>query len=502
MKRFSVWAHAVLISWRDAIRHELRAAYGRIVRHRWGLFIVVAAVLAGQYIMLKGQFWGGSLLDTSNYAAAARGLINQGLYFDPLRTPGYPGFLAIFLISGIPFAFFWVMVAQVLITVLTTLLVYVLTYRISRQQVTATIVTVLVATNPYILQWERMILSEMLSYWAIVTLLVVFEWHLRTRHPLSMPALVFTSILTIMIRPFNVYVPIVLFSILAITDLRIGTWRKYWRGIVAGVVVTYSVLVIYMAGNEVANHFFNLTEVTNVNLFGKVLEYRLYDQTSDPRYTHIKADVDAYVATTARPDPFYFIFILHPEYQRDGISDLGDYSRSILAGHLATTIKDTTPDLLLALSTPGVMYGLSTYLKSNGSQPAPRHPPVNRWRSTLQQITSYEFLGYDLLPLITVLVLVWWWREPKQLAKSVLAALALIVAGNILITGGLSYDTSEFSRLRSPNDWAILLLVVVVGARVFVWLAHFMPALSTAKATKDPVRLDDTHKRRVRVGQE
>jgi hypothetical protein len=139
-----------------------------------------------------------------------------------------------------------------------------------------------------------------------------------------------------------------------------------------------------------------------------VLEYRLYDQTSDPRYTHIKADVDAYVATTARPDPFYFIFILHPEYQRDGISDLGDYSRSILAGHLAMTIKDTTPDLLLALSTPGVMYGLSTYLKSNGSQPAPRHPPVNRWRSILQQITSYEFLGYDLLPLITVLVLVWW----------------------------------------------------------------------------------------------
>jgi hypothetical protein len=464
------------------VREALDAASKRMGPHRGSLLISAAAILVGQFVVLRGQFFGGSLLDTGNYLSATINMLQQGQFFDPLRTPGYPVFLALFLVSGIAHPLFWVVVAQTLLTVLTTLLIYLLSYRVTHQQPLATLVTVVVATNPFLLQWERTILSETLSYWVIVMLFLIFEWYLRTRRPSGIAALVFFSILAVMIRPFNIYVPIVLFLILALTDLRIGLWRRTWRVVLAGVVVTYGVFTMYMAGNAVVNHFFNISEVTNINLFGKVLEYRLYDQTSDPQYQQIKANIDAYAATVKQPDPFYFIFGLHPEYQQDGIAELGAYSRSILLSHAGTVIRHTGSDLLLALRTPALIYSFHVNFTANGDNTLTA--PSQSWRTAIEKVTNIEFLVYDLLPLLLVLAVVAWWRTPRRPANTVLLALTLTVAGNIFITGALSYDQGEFSRLRFPGDWAMFLLIIVFGQRLGAWLWPRLPFAAVASPTK------------------
>ncbi|MBA3825160.1 MAG: hypothetical protein H0X24_14840 [Ktedonobacterales bacterium] len=279
------------------------------------------------------------------------------------------------------------------------------------------------------------------------------------------------------VRPFNIYVPVVMLTLCAIQDLRLRRFGGSWRQLALATGAIYLPLVAYMTGNLAVNNFFGISNVTNLNEFGKVLEYRLYDETNDPAYATIKADVDAYAAQsppTVRLDPFIFIYVLHPEYQRDGIGTLGKYSRSILLSHLGTVLPNVADDLAYAVNPTIVLFPASNLHTLQGTENVKTHPSLQysaSWKSAILRLNGYEYWVYLLLPLVVILIGIWWWRRPASVALPVLFALALCIVGGVLITGILSYDRLEASRLRFPFDWGMFLLVAILAVEGWVRLA-------------------------------
>lgn len=103
-----------------------------------------------------------------------------------------------------------VVVAQVILWIVATIECYILLFRLTHVGWLASIATTLGATNLYLLQWERLIMSEALSYWCLVSLFLCFDFFMRRPHVWSALLFALFSFMAIMIRPFNVYIPLLL----------------------------------------------------------------------------------------------------------------------------------------------------------------------------------------------------------------------------------------------------------------------------------------------------
>jgi hypothetical protein len=445
----------------------------RLAKHRLSLGLISLATIVGQTGTLLHQFYGVDNLDTVSYVTAAQNLLYHGQPLDPLRPLGYPGFVAVFYALGLAHPLFWVMLAQVIITIVTGFEIYLLAYRVTQHQAVSAIVAALVSSNLYMLQFERDILSETLSFWSIVTVFLVFEWYVRTERREGLIALAGLSVFSVLVHPFNVYVPALILAVLAIWMFRKGRLRLAWRGLLSTFIVIYGLLVVYMAGNEVTNHFFGISDVTNINFFGKVLEYHLYDDTNDPRYAGVKADVDAYASAYppgTKLDPFTFIYIRYPKYSADGVSLLGAYSVSILKSHLGTVIADSVPDIGYALNTPSLLYHTDVAYTFNGDVNERGHLEyTSSWRKLLLKISAAEYWIYPILPVVLIIAGILWWRMPERSDFMILFILGLMVAINIFISGIDVSDLAQFYRLRFPLDWAFFLLVIALAAEALNW---------------------------------
>lgn len=472
----------------------VRQRFGRLRQHAVPLLIVLAATTIGQIAALMQQPLSSVNPDTHSYVGAAKVIVRSpslwgklGHLVQPLRTPGLPALLAIVAqVSGQPNDTLVVMI-QAAFAVATIFECYVLVARISQRRWVACIAASLIALNLYILSWERAIYTELLSYWSIVTVLLVFERFARRPRLSTAALLALISFVSVMIRPFNVFLLPLLMVVLALRFAWLRELKRHWRPLVLSSTLFFGGVLGYMSANASANGFFSLSWGSNVNLVGKVMEYGMQGDYVDPQYRSTQADIEHFVAAYPSYPPNPWDLPLDKYSWANGYAPAGKYAENLILHNLGLFAVDSIPDIFKTWTAEPVMYqafgaapngkfiknpnavpGISAYHLFRvgdfwGGLVTTRYEPV--WVNMLLIISTIEQQSYILLPLLFLWLGLWVRRHPKDVDSFILFVLLLVVVGGILFAAMGTYG--EFYRIRFPVDWAMIVATVMILARMF-----------------------------------
>lgn len=438
----------------------------RVRPHRVPLGIVLLACAFGQAVILVQRPAYKLWPDSPEYLAAAAHILSALRFTDPWRTPGYPTFLALIfaLTGGVHLRA--VVLAQAGVTVMTTVGLYVLVYRLTARPRVAALIAASMGMNPLVVDWERTILTETLTYALIVALFLVFERYLRDERTATLVWFALLSVAAVLTRPQFIYLVATLLLLLAVRSLRRRDLKRRWKTLALVCALAYLPILGYMAANAATNGYFGLSDIANLNLFGKVLEYRMYDMPdagAGPRFTRFQADVHTFLATS-RGEPVVkqvWDFVhSHPQYDAHHWSIYGAYSTDLIKRHPMYYLAQTGPDVLAAQLAPPQSFAPYSYV-----------PP---WLAGLLLFFICATWLYVFFPILLVATVIRAWRHPEHIAHVMLLALALAILGNTLISAVT--DFTEFGRLRFPLDWAMLLLFTLALLedlpRLARWLAN------------------------------
>src|SRR5579863_6009634 len=272
-----------------------RNRLGAMRRHILPLACVAGACAAGQIAVLMQTPLVAVRADSSSYTQMAENIFHRLQFFDALRTPGYPTFLAlIFAFTGGEHLIV-VVVAQTALTLLAIGEIYLLTYRIARSRWQAAAVAGLTGASPFVTSWERCILPEALSFWLVVTLMLVLERYMTTQRSGSLILLTVCSVLTIFTRPQYLFLPFLIVCTLMLKRRRERSWARRAREFMFLCVLPIVLVGAYSVTNGAVTGYVGLSDIVNLNLFGKVIEYNMIDMSgadASPSLARFHAELD------------------------------------------------------------------------------------------------------------------------------------------------------------------------------------------------------------------
>lgn len=485
----------------------------RLRYHQWALVALCLSFAFAQLCTLTQAPLASIFPDTPSYVVVAQQLARHFpaalVAHQPLRTPGYPLLLwLVQAVTGTPFAamactptsvhlaaceqaFIPVVIVQAALYGVTVVEVYALTYWLTHRRWMATAATIAATCNLYMCSWERVIGSELLSMWAIVTVLLLFVRYMR-RPSLRMAAVLGVALFAaVMVRPFNEFLP----ALLAVLALGRALWtqgrqglRTYALSAVCMLCLVYGLLVGYAQVNGRVTGIYDLSYATNLNLYEKVYELRMQDEPVPAKYVRLQAQTSAAVARYGghTPIPLFaemqrtHTFPNAPNYYQDE----GAYARYIVLHHPLTFALRSLPDIFATwLVTSYQLYpdygygrtyappaggtppylapGITAYFTLHGTVPASAQPVwVNLWLL----LSTLEELSFGLLPLVLLGSLAWLWRHRESERAFYVLVLAAFVLLAILVAALGANDS--FSRHRFPAEWAMYLANAVMG----LWL--------------------------------
>jgi hypothetical protein len=435
---------------------------GRVWPHRLPLAFVVVACAIGQLAVLLQTPLVAWRPDSSSYTQVADQILHHFQFVDALRTPTYPTFLAVIFVLTGGEHLGAVVLAQTGLTLITILEIYLLAYRVSASRWQAGVVACLIGVNPFVTNWERCILPEALTFWLVVTLCLVFERYLRHERPATLAMLAFLLVATIMARPQYLYLPAVVAGILVYRRLRQHSLSRGWKELVVVGAIPIMAVCAYCATNAAVSGYLGLSDITNLNLFGKVIEYHMLDMSgypADPSFARFRADI---AASAAAWDPhaaaqnswvhqdvtahLWDFVQSHPQYDVHHRAMYGAYSGTIIVHHPLYYIEMTAGDVMAA-----------TYA---GPQLSADFSFISPWIAALFVLFSFLARMYAFLPALLIAGAVSAWRHADRPASLMVFALVLAITGNIIVPA--LTDFTEFWRLRFPTDWSMTLVATLL----------------------------------------
>jgi hypothetical protein len=441
------------------LRHFLSASANR---HLLPLLLLSAAIAVGQGLLYSTRIQVPYAPDTVQYIAAAQDILSHGHLVDPVRTPGYPLLLAlIFAVRGAQDQQA-VVVVQTFLTVVASFEIYLLVYWLTRKTFLACLVASIISLNLYILDWEFSVRSETLAYVMLITLFLIVERLLQRAHIWTLLAFVVVAFFTIMVRPFYVALPALLLVALAARSLWLHEGRARLIAWSCALALLYGGLVGYMALNWSLNGYFGISYIGTGNLFGKIIEYQMYDLPVSQELQPLQQDLIAY-AEKGDPSPWPFVY--DTKYSADYFAAPDQYSHYVILHYPVQFTGYTARDVITVWRADPVLY----------AQGSPNLP------YTLMRLFSRLMLLLYLLFPLAVAGEVWRLRRSKaDVRQYLLLMLSLGVLGALVTvaTGGFV----EFYRLRSPIDWAVIVVVFVAGYDFWITARRRVQAILSNKA--------------------
>ena len=474
---------------------DLRAqAIARVKPHALPLALVLLACGLGQAaVLVQTPLVSLQPLDTPQYLAVAHRILTSHSIFDPLRTPGYPLLLAaIFIVTGGQHLEAVVLV-QAALLVLAALEIYLVASRIGAPRWLATLIGVLLGLNPFVLATERLILTEALAYWLVVTLALTFERLLRRPRTTTWTGFALLAVAALLTRPNLIALPALILLVLTLRSWRLHRLGLQGRALALTCGAIYAAILAYTAGNALTVHYFGLSYLTNETLFEKVYEYRLYAlpfTSGDPQVVRLRAEVQAFARN---PDGLLFpqrypraevqAFahtsdgFLFPQRYPDATANYwavpGRLARAEIAQHPLAYVERSVPAIVaVAYADP---------------YPIVPWPALPRWMSVLAAGFRFAARTYAFLPLLLLITGIQAWRHPERVSRVVLFALLLGLACHLVLTGLVDYI--EFWRLRFPLDWIIMLAFALVLVEWVQALAGGLARLRLAAPQAPPRQL-------------
>lgn len=404
--------------------------------------------------------------DSLEYVFNAQRILAGGTWADADRMPGYPLLLAVvFAIRG-GVDLRAAEIAQYILFVLTALEVYVLAYRIWGRAALAGGIGALFGTNLYLLEYVQPLLSDALAMWLCVTLCLSIVYYIERPRPLRLWLVALLLLALTMTRAEWYLAPIGVFPFLLLVAMRAGYGKRIAPHALLALCGVLGVVVLYMQANAAVSGYHGLSEAENINLWGKVVQYKMVTQ-APPKYADITSITEQ--GTKVLGGDVWGMYWTNPVLGAHHFARVGAYARAVILAH---------PWEFLRKSVPLVFSSLPAHAQWSGIVPK----RGTTW--LLDEILAFSELSFPLFlifPFIGVWALGWWawgWLRATfttrrklpvtraEMQATMTAALSMLALYDlILITLG-SFD--EYERLHLPFD--PLMLLVVLGSLAYAVL--------------------------------
>jgi hypothetical protein len=464
------------------------------------LAFVLAAIAGGQWLVLHDSAAPIVSSDGLLYISNANQITSLHGLVDPKVPPGYPILLsAIFLVTGHDNVQA-VVIAQCLFFIAAILETYFLLTTLMLPRALATFVACLLAAAPWLVQWERYILTETFSFWLLVTLLLAYVRLIRK--PGARAALVcgLVGAAIPLTRPALALVPATLFVVLSLRLIlapRIGIPRTVAAiSAIVFALVSYIPVGGYVAANAAFNGCYCYTSISNLNLFGKIYEYGMKDFPADPQYAAISEQVRSF------PNINRFLEG-HPEYEAQNYAPLGAFARSQFLRYPRQTLHLTIDEIRMVLTLdirravllehpfackndPNLPYPLLTGDAIHESD-YPYCPlttvSVGETGEHVNRIIYFViFLAYVALPLSLALGAALVFVNPKRERGWLLLAMSALAA-SVIVSSSLAGYTA-FDRLKVPVDGFALAAAAVAMTELWFVMWQLRGALHHAEPAR------------------
>lgn len=383
--------------------------------------------------------------DTPGYLAAAYHLQITGIPVDYFRLPTYSFFLlGIYALAG-QNHLMAVSAAQGILFVCATMEIYFLTLLVTQRKWLAFCVGLLVGTNIILLYNVKLIMTEGLSLWLLTTIIFSIILFLKNRRPLFLWISSACLLLLIFARPEWVPFPCLLFLyVILSTRKKLPMW-KVILPVASSLAVMYLLIAAYIYANARINHLASLSVVSNMNLIGKVLQYRMQNQTPyDPYLSHI---YDSYVRQ-GQISPYYITYHVH------GLND--NYAQA--SAHWAENIILHHPVEFLVKSIPP--FFTSLYYYPPFSTPIAHGKFFSGINALLQVHVFLSITNILFLPCALIWIILCCHRKTRHIFSiQAMGLLALTVTYALIITTLGGYTDGDYLRVHVVFDPLITLVV-------------------------------------------
>lgn len=265
--------------------------------------------------------------DTPSYLELADNIAENGTLTHPYRTPVYPLFIAlIFSVFGDD-SFLALSIAQGVLFVLVAIGIYLFTYAITRRVWIGAIVALLASVNVYQISYAKGIVVEGFSLWTVVLLLLAVALFFSGPAPWKLWLVLAALLVATMTRPEWLWATVPLAAMMVLGAASTGAARRLAVHALIATVAFYGVVGSYVYANGPENGHGPLVVIPRINLFGKIIQYRMHDD-APPRYDEVTRQIDAFLAENVE-DPYIFAE-RHPAVRADHWLLAGEYARATI----------------------------------------------------------------------------------------------------------------------------------------------------------------------------
>ena len=265
-------------------------------------------------------------------------------------------------------------------------------------------------------------------------------------------------------RPEWIYIIVPLFVWLLV----VGGLRRGWRFLrqllphAAGAVLLLYVLVgVYILANGAVTGYRGLTEIQNVNLLGKVMQYHMQLE-APPQYAKQAQIVNSYVVA-GKLDPWAVMDTQHA-FTTNHFALTGAYANAVVTAHPLEFVGHTLPLLVTTLKGSFLEYSLINPAGSLAN-------PLNRLNK-LMLLVHHAIIVFPLAVLLYIGLMLWPYTRRRPEVQMV-ASLVLIAFYDLGVTSFGGY--ADYSRFHMPVEPLMQLVIwgtmMMLGQRAWVALA-------------------------------
>jgi hypothetical protein len=386
--------------------------------------------------------------DTYGYLGAVQQLQTTGNPVNYFRLPGYPLFLLGVYILTHQGDLMAASMLQGFLFLCSVVEIALLAFLITRRTWIAFFIGIFMGTNIFLLYSAKIIMTEGLALWLLITVMLSAIAFLKTPRIRYFWIGAVSLLLLLFTRPEWVFFPAILFPILILFTWKKLPVRAVLLPVISSLVVIYLLVGGYIYANARINHIASLSYVTNMNLIGKVLQYRMQDESPYNSYlshtydSYLKQGIDSPFQITSRVQG------LGDNYAQTS----ADWAKGIILHH---------PVEFLVKSVPYLFTTLYSYAPSSIPHIQGKYAGIF---NLLLQIHIHLALMNILFPLCALIWLVLCCSRKTRHVFGVQAMglLSLTIIYAMLITTLGSYADGEYARIHVVFD--PLLSLVILGS--------------------------------------
>jgi len=413
----------------------------------WGSILLVITAILASFFWLGFKIEPLTTPDSNFYLKLADQVEKFQLPDLAHRTPLVPVFIAIFkAFLGLK----GVVAAQILLGAITIYVIYKILERISQNKALARLAALMLAFDPLVISHQTAIMSETLGLF----FLMLFLWlHLQLLSNLTKKRLIITVIndcLLIMSRPIYIILPIGIYMYHLISSWWFKIKLKR-RLILVAIAANCLFLIGYQSINYFQHDFFGMTDVSHINLLGKMVEYGYLDNFKNEATApeDVKRIILAYQDNPEDKSPHSLLNKSHPEIHSSRVlmRILQPVNEYFLLNYPVDYVKKTA-ELI-----PQVIKATRGYYKSIS------YDKFRLIKAGIDKIYN-EINELELIALtIWLFVLTQWYLIQKKIIGYQAGILLTGVIYTMVMISIFSYGA--YARLRMPIEPLLNMMIIV-----------------------------------------